>query len=175
MTHRDLQYIFWKIYLLLSTYFLLKRMTGLLRCFLLYQNTPILHHTEKNVQHSFSITVSSKLGAKWIKWYHAHFYIIENRWSKAVSCQSNTIKASFIFKYKTKSLTLVLIFILKRKLQKKYKWSWSIYIFEHLPMPMYFNCYSKFLLNYSQIAGIKKLWSFSKGLWLEDSKTVEMF
>ena len=32
-------------------------MTGLLRCFLFDQNTPILHHTEKNVQHSFSISV----------------------------------------------------------------------------------------------------------------------
>ena len=34
-------------------------MTRLLRCFLLDQNTPILHHTETNCPHSFSITVDS--------------------------------------------------------------------------------------------------------------------
>ena len=32
-------------------------MKGLLRCFLLDQNTPILNHTETNCPHSFSITV----------------------------------------------------------------------------------------------------------------------
>ena len=33
-------------------------MKGLLRYFLLDQNTPILHHTETNCPHSFSITVA---------------------------------------------------------------------------------------------------------------------
>jgi len=39
------------------TCFLLRGMSGLLRCCLLDQSTPILHHTETNCPHSFSITV----------------------------------------------------------------------------------------------------------------------
>ena len=44
LTYRNPQYLFRKIELRLSTYFLLKGMTGLLRW--LDQSTPILHHTD---------------------------------------------------------------------------------------------------------------------------------
>ena len=36
-------------------------MVGPLQCFMLAQSTPILHHTETNCPHSFSITESGLL------------------------------------------------------------------------------------------------------------------
>ena len=39
-------------------------MTGLLRYILLDQNTPILHHVEKNVKHLFSITALQMITAE---------------------------------------------------------------------------------------------------------------